>query len=144
MAGFPLTRLVNREQLSRWFKLPQTVVAFESAQKDILELFRRALNGDAPADAATYGRKDSTWVRLDPPTPEPANAPILFKDEGAPLGLPGVVDEVDFVGAGVTASIAGSKVTVAIAPAVFNVDTILTDASGGVLCDSNGNVLTEA
>jgi hypothetical protein len=70
MAGYPLTRPVDREQLSRWFKLPQTVVAFESAQKDILELFRRSI-GDAPSDGTIYGRQDGAWVAV-PIAPPPA------------------------------------------------------------------------
>lgn len=39
---------------------------------------------------------------------------IQFEDEGVDLGLPGTVDEVDFVGDGVTATRVGNKVTVTI------------------------------
>lgn len=42
------------------------------------------------------------------------NAPIEFQDEGTGMGAAGTVDEVDFVGAGVSAARAGNKVTVTI------------------------------
>lgn len=41
-------------------------------------------------------------------------APIQFEDEGVNLGTAGTVDELDFVGAGVTATRVGDKVTVTI------------------------------
>lgn len=43
------------------------------------------------------------------------NASIQFRDEGSALGASGTVDEVDFTGAGVTASRVGNKVTVNVA-----------------------------
>jgi hypothetical protein len=42
-------------------------------------------------------------------------AAVQFEDEGANLGTPATVNEVDFVGTGVTATRAGNKVTVTIA-----------------------------
>lgn len=41
-----------------------------------------------------------------------SQAAVQFEDEGINLGTPGTVDEVDFTGAGVTASRIGNKVTV--------------------------------
>lgn len=129
---FPLTRLVNREQLSQWFKLPQSVVAFESAQKDILELFKRAL-GDAPLDGLTYGRKSGAWAPAVEEAPTdgktygrknsrwaPVEAtsggqvPIQFKDEGVNLGAAGTVSAVDVVGQGLSASRVSDEVRVVV------------------------------
>lgn len=42
----------------------------------------------------------------------PSQAGIQYKDEGTNLGTSGTVDEVDFTGAGVSASRAGNKITV--------------------------------
>lgn len=42
-------------------------------------------------------------------------AGIQYKDEGTNLGTSGTVDEVDFTGAGVSASRAGNKITVNVA-----------------------------
>lgn len=51
----------------------------------------------------------ATQTALDLKQPD-----IQFQDEGSNLGTSGTVDTVDFTGAGVTASRAGSKITVAI------------------------------
>lgn len=81
------------------------------------------------------------------------NASLLFEDEGVALGSAGTVDEIDFTGAGVSATRSVNKVTVNIAGAVgssgYTVNNIntspytetvtsgevfnLVDASGGVI-----------
>jgi len=45
-------------------------------------------------------------------TSSPAQTGIQFQDEGIPLGSVGTADEVDFTGAGVTASRIGNKITI--------------------------------
>jgi hypothetical protein len=61
VAGFPLTRLLNRDQIAKALNTHEGMTAFERVQRDILELFRRAF-GDAPADGTLYGRQDAQWV----------------------------------------------------------------------------------
>jgi hypothetical protein len=107
--AFPFTRLTAREQLSKWFKLPESVRAFENLQQDVLELFRRAF-GDAPTDGATYGRKNGAWAAivasLASVTEAPLDgalygrqagawAPVLIPDDLAPPVVPFVPDDAE-------------------------------------------------
>jgi hypothetical protein len=89
--GYPLTRPISREQIARWFKLPQTVIAWESAQKDILELFKRVQQPggsgieEAPNDGNTYGRRNEAWTIINNATglrfTFASNAPTDGKDQ---------------------------------------------------------------
>lgn len=66
-------------------------------------------------------------------------AGIQYKDEGTNLGTSGTVDEVDFTGAGVSASRAGNKITVNVAGSSGGqVDTIV--AGDGIDVDSTDPV----
>lgn len=119
--SFPLTRIVNREQLSRWFKLPESIRAFENLQRDVIELFSRKPD-DAPADGAIYGRQDAEWV------PVPAG--------GGGSGGGGSTEEV----------VAGANVAVAeTAPGVFEVSVptlvkTLEGLSGDIDLQGSGGI----
>lgn len=93
-------------------------VASQAAQ-----LALTAEEGDAAVrtdESKTYIHNGGTagtmadWTELLAPTSAGSQSPLQFDDEGSNLGASGTVDEVDFTGAGVTASRTGNKVTVTI------------------------------
>lgn len=57
---------------------------------------------------------DTGRVTVTSNDPNPGQTAITFEDEGVALGTRGTVTEVDFVGASVTATRSGNKVTVTI------------------------------
>lgn len=57
---------------------------------------------------------ESDIVTVTTTDPSPSQTGITFEDEGVALGTRGTVNEIDFVGAGVSAARSGDKVTVTI------------------------------
>ncbi len=82
MAGFPLTRLLNRAQITQWLREHEAVKAFENAQRDILELFKRIFP-DAPSDGTTYGRRNGAWTAVNGGAP--VNAAYVLTEPSAAL-----------------------------------------------------------
>jgi hypothetical protein len=79
----------------------------------LLDTFTTALKGLAPASGGgtiNYLRADGTWAQ--PPGTAGGQASIQFRDEGTTIGSLGAINDVNFTGTGVTASVSGNALTV--------------------------------
>jgi hypothetical protein len=79
----------------------------------LLDNFTSVLKGLAPASGGgttNYLRADGTWAQ--PPGTAGGQASIQFRDEGTTIGSLGTINDVNFTGTGVTASVSGNALTV--------------------------------
>jgi len=88
-------------------------------------------------------------LTLQPPTGGGGQVPIQFKDEGANIGSVGAITEINYTGAGVTASVAGTVLNVDVPAASGGSASIIQtgllveyrfdEGSGTVVNDYSGN-----